>query len=200
MKKWKIDRIISVATLVTSVIALFLVLKKPAPVAEPQPAATAVANAQSFQEKVQQLDQPKEAGQPPAEVRLSSNEVSAALAQAAGQIPLGATAEAMSGLASSGRAPGMAPDAAVAPGQPEVKDYQVSFDGDVAHDPGRGKVATGRVGLEQQHACSGIAKAHEIIAAGGVGSLSRRSTGKGSHEDHGSGRGCEDRNDSGCRA
>ena len=133
MKKWKIDRIISVATLVTSVIALFLVLKKPAPVAEPQPAATAVANAQSFQEKVQQLDQPKEAGQPPAEVRLSSNEVSAALAQAAGQIPLGATAEAMSGLASSGRAPGMAPDAAVAPGQPEVKDYQVSFDGDVAH-------------------------------------------------------------------
>jgi len=34
MKKWKIDRIISVATLVTSVIALFLVLKKPAPVAE----------------------------------------------------------------------------------------------------------------------------------------------------------------------
>ena len=40
MTKWKIDRIISVATLVTSVIALFLVLKKPAPVARhsrPQP-------------------------------------------------------------------------------------------------------------------------------------------------------------------
>ena len=37
MKKWKIDRIISVATLVTSLIALFLVLKKPAPVAQPQP-------------------------------------------------------------------------------------------------------------------------------------------------------------------
>ena len=42
MKKWKIDRIISVATLVTSLIALFLVLKKPAPVAQPQPAAAAV--------------------------------------------------------------------------------------------------------------------------------------------------------------
>ena len=62
MKKWKLDRIISVATLVTSVIALFLVLKKPAPVAQPQPAAAAAVNAQSFQEKVQQLDQPKEAG------------------------------------------------------------------------------------------------------------------------------------------
>jgi hypothetical protein len=125
MKKWKLDRIISVATLVTSVMALVLVLKKPAPVSQPQPAAAAVANAESFQEKVQQLDQPKEAGQPPAEVRLSSNEVSAALAQAAGQIPMAALNQAASGLSS--------PDATVAPGQPEVKDYQVSFDGDVAH-------------------------------------------------------------------
>jgi hypothetical protein len=125
MKKWKLDRVISVATLLTSVMALFLVLKKPAPVAQPQPAAAAAVNAQSFQEKVQQLDQPKATGQPPAEVRLTSNEVSAALAQAAGQIPMAAVSQAMPGLAS--------PDAAVAPGQPEVKDYQVSFDGDVAH-------------------------------------------------------------------
>ncbi len=125
MKKWKLDRIISVATLVTSLMALVLVLKKPEPVSQPQPAAAAVANAESFQEKVQQLDQPKEAGQPPAEVRLSSNEVSAALAQAEGQIPMAALTQAASGLSS--------PDAAVAPGQPEVKDYQVSFDGDVAH-------------------------------------------------------------------
>ena len=129
MKKWKIDRIISVATLVTSLIALFLVLKKPTPVAQPQAPAAAVANAQSFQEKVQQLDQPKGEGQPPAEVRLSSNEVSAALAQAAGQIPMAAATQALSGLSSQNASP----DAAVAPGQPEVKDYQVSFDGDVAH-------------------------------------------------------------------
>lgn len=125
MKKWKLDRIISVATLITSLIALFLVLKKPAPVSQPQPPAAAAANAQSFQEKVQQLDQPKEAGQAPAEVRLSSNEVSAAIAQAAGQIPMAAVDQAVSGLSS--------PDATVTPGQPEVKDYQVSFDGDVAH-------------------------------------------------------------------
>src|SRR6478609_3032538 len=125
MKNWKLDRIISVATLVTSVIALFLVLKKPAPVAVPQPAATAAVNAQSFQEKVQQLDQPKVAGQAPAEVRINSDEVSAAIAQAAGQIPMAAASQALSGIAS--------PEAAVAPGQPEVKDYQVSFDGDVAH-------------------------------------------------------------------
>ena len=125
MRKWKLDRVISIATLVTSVIALFLVLKKPAPVAQPQPAAAAVANAESFQEKVQRLDQPKETGQAPAEVCLSSNEVSAALAQASGQIPFAVAAQGLSGLSS--------PDSAVAPGQPEVKDYQVSFDGDVAH-------------------------------------------------------------------
>jgi hypothetical protein len=130
MKKWKLDRIISVATLLTSVIALFLVLKKPAPVAQPQPAAAAVANAQSFQEKVQRLDQPKEVGAPPAEVRITSNEVSAVLAQAAGQIPLAAASQAIPGGLASGPS---SPDVPVAPGQPEVKDYQVSFDGDVAH-------------------------------------------------------------------
>jgi hypothetical protein len=127
MKKWKIDRIISVATLVTSLMALFLVLKKPAPVAPPQPAAAAVANAQSFQQKVQQLEQPTEPGQPPAEVHLTSDEVGAALAQAAGQLPLVAAGQAASG------APLSSADAPIAPGQPEVKDYQVSFDGDVAH-------------------------------------------------------------------
>jgi hypothetical protein len=125
MKKWKLDRIISVATLVTSVIALFLVLKKPAPVAVPQPAAAAAVNAQSFQDKIQQLDQPKTVGQAPAEVRINSDEVSAAIAQAAGQIPMAAASQALSNMAS--------PEAAVAPGQPEVKDYQVRFDGDIAH-------------------------------------------------------------------
>jgi hypothetical protein len=127
VKKWKLDRIISVATLVTSLIALFLVLKKPAPVAQPQPAAVAAANAQSFQEKVQQLEQPKEPGKPAAEVHLNSDEVGAALAQAAGQIPAAAAIQAASG------SPLSSADTAVGPGQPEVKDYQVSFDGDVAH-------------------------------------------------------------------
>jgi len=123
MKKWKLDRIISVATLLTSVIALVLVLKKPAPVASPQAPAVAAANAQSFQTKLQQMDQPADPGQPPAEVHLTSDEVSAAIAQAAGAIP---AAEGVNLNPSS-------PDSSVAPGQPEVKDYQVNFDGDVAH-------------------------------------------------------------------
>jgi hypothetical protein len=127
--KWKWDRIISVATLVTSLLALCLVLKKPAPVAQPQAPAAASANAQSFQAKIEELEKPKEAGQPPAEVRLNADEVSAAIAQAVATVP-----------ASSGQvAPGVptstpsSPDAMLGAGQPEIKDYQVSFEGDVAH-------------------------------------------------------------------
>jgi hypothetical protein len=125
----KIDRIISIATLLTSVVALFLVLKKPAPVAQPLPAAAAAQKAQSFQEKMQQLDQPKDPGQPPAEVRVSADEVSAAIAQAAGAIP--AVAAGQSSSEPAGGIPSA--DSAIAAGAPEVKDYQVNFDGDVAH-------------------------------------------------------------------
>jgi hypothetical protein len=134
MKKWKIDRIISVATLATALLAIVLVLKKPQPVAQPQTPAVAAANVQSFQTKVQQFEQPKEPGQAPTEVRLTSDEVGAALAQAAGALPASAVqaATAQPGPGLPGTVPS-SPDAAIAPGQPEVKDYQLSFDGDVAH-------------------------------------------------------------------
>jgi hypothetical protein len=122
----KIDRIISIATLGASVIAIVLVLKRPQPVATPQPPAAAAVNAQSFQEKVQQLDQPREAGEPPAEVHITSDEVSAAIAQAAGALPAAIAAQPSSDAAPS------SPDAAIAPGQPNIKDYQVNFDGDIA--------------------------------------------------------------------
>jgi hypothetical protein len=53
--KLKLDRIISIATLTASLIAIFLVLKKPAPVAHPQTPAAIAANAQSFDQKMEQL-------------------------------------------------------------------------------------------------------------------------------------------------
>jgi hypothetical protein len=148
MKKWKLDRIISVATLATSVIALVLVLKKPAPLANPQSQAAAMASAQSFDQKIQQLDQPKDPDRAPAEVHLNSDEVSAAIAQAVGSLPISAApstgaaqpARTASNQASSSQSPDASGlpstvpslDAALASGQPEVKDYQVNFDGDVA--------------------------------------------------------------------
>ena len=126
MKKWKLDRIISLATLASSLIAMILVLKRPQPVSQPIPPAVAKAKAESFQEKIEQLEQPRPAGQPPAEVRLNAEEVSAALAQAAGAL---STTVPASGLPSPVPS---SPDAPFAAGQPEIKDYQVNFDGDVA--------------------------------------------------------------------
>jgi hypothetical protein len=54
--KLKIDRIISIATLIASLVAVFLVLKKPAPVSRPQSPAAIAANAQSFDQKMETLE------------------------------------------------------------------------------------------------------------------------------------------------
>jgi hypothetical protein len=143
MKNWKVDRIISIATLAVSVLALILVLKRPAPVATPQTTAQAVANAQSFQNKLAQIEQAQakdagneeasqpdsqtDAGQsstsgptqqaaaPGGEVHFTSDEVSAAIAQAAGAIPAQLSADSDIGS------------------MPAIKDQQVSFDGDLVH-------------------------------------------------------------------
>src|SRR5271156_3147701 len=111
--KIKFDRIISIATLLASVGAIVLVMKKPAPVAQPQTPAAIAANAQSFDQKMQQFEQiaaqqatPASASSvsyqataspsqpvaasnalgaaPKAEVHLNSDEVGAAIAQAIG--------------------------------------------------------------------------------------------------------------------
>lgn len=123
----KLQRIISFATLAISILTLVLVLKRPAPVAPVVAPATAAADAQSFQEKVNQLAQPKTPGQGEGEVRMNSGEVSAALAQAAGLLP--ATASAPSGAATGSSTAGPATQF---PGAvPNIKDYQVSMDGDI---------------------------------------------------------------------
>jgi hypothetical protein len=119
LKKWKIDRIISIATLLSSVVAIYLVIKRPQPVAQPQTPAVAAANAQSFQQKMDELEKPKDPDLPLAEVHITSNEVSGVLAQAAGAIPQVAAGE---------LAPSSEPGA-----MPNILDQQVSFDGDQAH-------------------------------------------------------------------
>src|ERR1017187_3974212 len=104
MRKWKLDRIISVATLATSVVALVLLLKKPAPVAHALSPAASAASAQSFNQKIQQLDQPKDSEQAPAEVHLNADEVSAAIAEAARSLP-GLAAPSPPGASGPSRAP-----------------------------------------------------------------------------------------------
>jgi len=148
MKKLKLDRIISLATLIASLVAIFLVLKKPTPVAQPQAPAAIAAHAQSFDQKMSQFQQAAEASQPappesnpasqpysagspsqtsqPAvssseqpkpEVRLNSDEVGAALAQALG--------------AAGGAA--LTPESNIGSDAPAIKDQQVSFEGDLVH-------------------------------------------------------------------
>jgi len=126
----KLQRILSFATLGISILTLILVLKRPAPVATAAAPAVAAANAQSFQEKVNQLAQPKTPGQGETEVRMSSAELSGALAEAAGLVSAApATASTSSPSASSS---GAASPAMEFPGAvPSIKDYQVSMEGDI---------------------------------------------------------------------
>jgi hypothetical protein len=130
MKKLKIDRIISIATLIASLVAIVLVLRKPAPVAPRQAPAAIAEHAQSFDQKMAEFEQvaqqsppsaPSEASQPvsgpKAEVHLNSDEISAVLAQS---------------LGNAGTA-GLSPDSNIGSGTPTIKDQQVSFDGDLVH-------------------------------------------------------------------
>lgn len=112
--KLKLNRIISIATLLASLIAVVLVLKKPAPVGHPLPPASIAANAESFDQKIAEFDQATPVS--PAEVRINSDEVNAALAQS---------------LGTSAAAP--APTSAEDNGAPTIKDQQIRFDGDLAH-------------------------------------------------------------------
>jgi hypothetical protein len=135
--KIKLWTIVRIATLLASVVTLVMVLEKPAPVAQLQSPAAMAANAQSFEQKMEQFSHDarqtppasggsyQTAGSPDqnaisselkAEVHLNSQEVGAALAQsqAAG------TAE-------------LSPGSNVGSGAPVIKDERVSFEGDVVH-------------------------------------------------------------------
>lgn len=137
MKKFKIDRIISITTLVASVIAIILVLKKPAPVAQSQPPAAIAEHAQSFDQKMAEFEQAtqlsptsgssdtskSDAGaatlaSSKAEVHINSDEISAVLAQS---------------LGNAAGTSGLSPDTNIGSGAPTIKDQNVSLDGDVVH-------------------------------------------------------------------
>ena len=129
--KWQ--RILSIATFAISVLTLVLVLKKPAPVAAPASPAAVAANAQSFQEKVNRLEQPRAAGDGESEVRMNAGELSAALSQATAMLPTPAATPSNANGAPSAPAGSPASGGSMEfPGPvPNVKDYQVSMDGDI---------------------------------------------------------------------
>jgi hypothetical protein len=97
---------------------VYLVLKRPQPIAPPQSQAAVAAHAESFQEKLGELEKPKQPDEPPAEVHVTSDEVTAAIAQAAGAIPTAAAQ--------------LTPSTDIG-SMPAILDQQVSFDGDQVH-------------------------------------------------------------------
>jgi hypothetical protein len=120
----KLQRIVSLSTLAISIFTLILVLRRPAPVALPVSPKAMAANAQSFQEKVSQLEQPKESGAGDSEVRMNADELNAALAQAAGAL----TSQVAPGSDSNSGSGGASP---VSMAVPTLKDPQLSMDGDL---------------------------------------------------------------------
>jgi hypothetical protein len=142
--KLKLDRIISIATLAALLVAIVLLLKKPAPVAQPPQAAANAqsSNAQSLSQKADQLkpaapqvqqsqqsqtggghsaaSQPVQNSQAPqsskAEAHINSDAVSAAINKV---------------LGASGA--GLSPDSNVGDGAPNIKDQKVTYEGDTVH-------------------------------------------------------------------
>lgn len=146
--KIKLDRIISIATLLASLVAIILVLKKPAPVAQPQTPAAIAANAQSFGQKLDQLEQAAQQA-PAAQSSASGGSYQAAQSENQPSVStnsqpttqpkaevhinsdeIGAALAQALGAAGSGQ---LSPDSNIGSGAPTIKDQQVSFDGDVVH-------------------------------------------------------------------
>jgi hypothetical protein len=144
--KLKLDRIISIATLFAALLAIVLVLKRPAPVVQVQAPAATADHAQPLAPQTGQLEQAVQQGlaapggnyttpsqnqaplqnqlavanssQPKAEAHSSSDGISALLAQAAGAAGGG----------------GLSPEADIGgSGEPNIKDQQVTYEGDVVH-------------------------------------------------------------------
>jgi hypothetical protein len=139
--KLKLDRIISLATLAASLIAIVLVLKRPAAVVQPQASSATAEHTQSTDQKIAQPEQqptqsssasgaagsrtpqaaqpasqPGSSANPKAGTQVNSDEISSVVAQM-----LGATA----GNAS------LSPDSNLGSGTPDIKDQQVTMDGDI---------------------------------------------------------------------
>jgi hypothetical protein len=132
-------RIFTAVTLVGCAITLYQLLSKPLPVAAPQNIEDARTNAASFDHKIEQLSAPRSAQDVISELRFTSDEVNAEIAEATGALP---AAPAQSKPATP--AAYSSPDAAVAPGEVQVKSYQVKLEGDVA----RGQFVTAVAGKD----------------------------------------------------
>jgi len=143
----KLDRIISIATLVAALIAIILVLKRPTPVASPQAPAAAAQQGQTSSQPAARSGQ-QDQGTPFSGIATILNSSSPAAAPSQPAAPQSqANAKPDAGMNSdqvssavakmlSGGGAGLAnlsPDSNAGSGDPVIKDQQVTMDGDVVH-------------------------------------------------------------------
>jgi len=140
--KLKMDRIISIATLVAAVAAIVLVLKKPAPVSQTQPATVIVerssdqtTNAGPAQSQPWQASNPSTVTPAP---QAATQPMSAVPAPAAAKQAPSVGADEMSSMltkmmGSASGAANLTPDSNVGSSMPNIKDQQVTMEGDVIH-------------------------------------------------------------------
>ena len=142
--KLKLDRIISIATLLAAVAAIVLVLKRPATVVQPQ-SPSGAAHAQSLDQKPAQTEpvaQPAPGSSyssnylPPTQNQQTSSNsqsIPQSRADARNSDEVGNALTKMLGAAGAAGAGGLSPDANIGSGEPTIKDQQVTYEGDVVH-------------------------------------------------------------------
>jgi hypothetical protein len=141
----KLDRIISIATLVALVVAIFLLVRKPAPVVVAPQAPAAGSASFNTQSSNQKVDAPEPAArqvqqtQPSAgytaasqAAQPSKNSAAPQSAKAEAHVNSEAVNAALNKLLGASAA-GLTPDSNVGDGAPNIKDQKVTYDGDTVH-------------------------------------------------------------------
>jgi hypothetical protein len=146
--KLTLDRIISIATLVALVVAIFLLWKKPATVVL-APQAPAAANGQASDAGSSQKAEPSEPAAKPVQqtqaspargysaapavaTQPSKNSPAPQSAKTEAQINSAAVSAAINKILGASGA-GLTPDTNVGDGPPNIKDQKVTYDGDTVH-------------------------------------------------------------------
>jgi hypothetical protein len=129
-RKLPLNRIFSISALAIALCALVLAMRKPQPVAAPQPRHAMAANAQSFQVKADQLATPATEVQGENEVHLTAPEISAAIAKSAGTLPDPGAAPSAS-LPTSAQVAEATAAMNESDGAPNVGEPVVTFEGDL---------------------------------------------------------------------
>jgi len=145
--KLKLDRVISIATLAALLVAIVLLLRRPAPVVLIPPATnvqSSSAQSSGAQSSSQKADQPDAVLRQPQQSQITggNSAVSSAAGQPRQNPPARQSAEAHINsdavsaaigklLGASGA--GLSPDSNVGDGLPNIKDQKVTYDGDTVH-------------------------------------------------------------------